>query len=167
MTVDLYSYRQDASVPAFPDDRPLFVFDGVCVLCSSGARWLMRHDDKRLFRFASAQSELGQALYRHYGVALDETYLLLDQGRLFDKSSGYLRMVDILRGWWLLFRLFHVIPRPVRDYFYDVIARNRYRWFGKTAYCQLIPEDLAKAMLSQLPTAAAKAPMGGQNTGSA
>jgi predicted DCC family thiol-disulfide oxidoreductase YuxK len=142
-----YSYRQDASVPSVPDDKPLFVFDGVCVLCSSGAGWLMRHDKQRLFRFTSAQSPLGQALYRHYGVALDETYLLLDKGQLFDKSAGYLRMIEILGGWWLFWKIFRLIPRRIRDYFYDVIARNRYKWFGKTEYCKLIPEDLARTLL--------------------
>ena len=141
------SYRQDALVPPFPDDRPLFVFDGVCVLCSSGAGWLMRHDKRRLFRFTSAQSPLGQALYRHYGVALDETYLLLDKGKLFDKSAGYLRMIEILGGWWLFCRIFRLIPRRIRDYFYDAVARNRYKWFGKTECCKLIPDDFAKTML--------------------
>jgi len=142
-----YSYRQDVSVPSFPDDKPLFVFDGVCILCSSGAAWLMRHDKRHLFRFTSAQSPLGEALYQHYSVALDETYLLLDKGRMFEKSDGYLRMAQILGRWWMVFRLFRLIPRGIRDYFYDIVARNRYKWFGKTDCCKLIPEDLAKTML--------------------
>jgi predicted DCC family thiol-disulfide oxidoreductase YuxK len=142
-----YSYRHDPSVPSFPDDKPLFIFDGVCVLCSSGAGWLMRHDQRHLFRFTSAQSPLGKALYRHYGASLDETYLLLDQGRLFDKSAGYLRMIEILGGWWLLLEIFRLIPRRIRDYFYDVVARNRYKWFGKTESCKLIPDDFVKTML--------------------
>jgi predicted DCC family thiol-disulfide oxidoreductase YuxK len=142
-----YSYRHDATVPAFPDDKPLFIFDGVCVMCSSGAAWLMRHDRRELFRFTSAQSALGQALYQHYGVALDETYLLLDQGRLFDKSDGYFRMAEILGGWWHALQAFRLIPRRIRDYIYDVIARNRYRWFGKTECCSLIPKHRAKSLL--------------------
>ena len=142
-----YSYRHDSAVPAFPDDKPLFIFDGVCVLCSSGAAWLMRHDKRELFRFTSAQSALGLALYQHYGVALDETYLLLDQGRLFGKSDGYFRMAAILGGRWQIMQVFRLIPRLIRDYVYDVIARNRYRWFGKTDYCSLIPEDRAKNLL--------------------
>lgn len=143
-----YSYRQDASVPAFPDDKPLFIFDGVCVLCSGGARWLMRHDKREVFRFAPAQSPLGQALYRHYGIAMDETYLLLAAGSVYGKSSGYLEMLRILGGWWRAWRVFALIPRALRDWAYDMVARNRYHWFGKTDYCALIPESLKARLLS-------------------
>jgi predicted DCC family thiol-disulfide oxidoreductase YuxK len=142
-----YSYRQDAKVPSFPDDRPLFVFDGVCVLCSSGAAWLMRHDKHQNFRYTSAQSPLGQSLYRHYGAGLDETYLLLDRGLLFEKSDGYLRMAGIVGGWCSFLRIFRLIPRRIRDALYDVIARHRYRWFGKTECCKLIPDSLRQSML--------------------
>jgi predicted DCC family thiol-disulfide oxidoreductase YuxK len=143
----LYGYRHDTAVPAFPDDKPLFVFDGVCVMCSSGAAWLMRHDKRQLFRFTSAQSRLGHSLFQHYRVPLDETYLLIHEGRLFGKSDGYLRMADILGGWWLVFRLFRLIPRRIRDHLYAIVARNRYQWFGRTECCRLIPEDCAKRML--------------------
>jgi predicted DCC family thiol-disulfide oxidoreductase YuxK len=142
-----YSYRQDGTVLAFPDDKPLFVFDGVCVMCSSGAAWLMRHDRHQRFRFASAQSALGESLYRHYGAALDETYLLLDRGRVLEKSDGYLRMAALLGGRWSFAKVFWLIPRPIRDGLYDLVARNRYKWFGKTACCQLIPADLRQRLL--------------------
>jgi predicted DCC family thiol-disulfide oxidoreductase YuxK len=142
-----YSYRQDGRVPPFPDDKPLFVFDGVCVLCSSGAAWVMRRDKRHRFRYTSAQSPLGQALYQHYGAALDETYLLLDDGRVFGKSDGYLRMAGILGGGWSLVRVFRLMPRSIRDVLYDVIARHRYEWFGKTDCCKLIPDDLRQSML--------------------
>ena len=142
-----YSYRHDPSVPAFPDDKPVFVFDGVCVLCSSGAAWLMRHDKKQVFRLAPAQSSLGTALYAHYRIDMDATYLLISNGRPYSKSSGYLHMCRIVGGWWRLFLVFGLIPRAARDWAYDLIARNRYRWFGKVEYCQLIPEDLKHTML--------------------
>jgi predicted DCC family thiol-disulfide oxidoreductase YuxK len=143
-----YSYRYDPAIPPFPDDKPVFIFDGVCVLCSGGAHWLMRHDKRGLFRFAPAQSPLGQALYRHYGVAMDETYLLLVDGSVYGKSSGYLEMLGILGGWWRGLNLLRVIPRALRDRAYDVVARNRYRWFGKTDYCSLIPPELKAKLLS-------------------
>jgi predicted DCC family thiol-disulfide oxidoreductase YuxK len=142
-----YSDRRDDRVPPFPDDKPLFIFDGVCVLCSSGAAWLMRRDKHRAFRYTSAQSPLGESLYQYYGAALDETYLLLDRGRIFDKSDGYLRMAGILGGWWSFTRVSRLIPRAIRDAVYDVIARNRYKWFGKTDCCKLIPDDLRPTLL--------------------
>jgi predicted DCC family thiol-disulfide oxidoreductase YuxK len=142
-----YSYRQDPAVPSFPDDKPVFVFDGVCVLCSGGAGWLMRHDKKRIFRLAPAQSPLGAALYAHYGIDWNETYLLVSDGLPYTKSRGYLHMCRIVGGWWRAVLVLWLIPRALRDWSYDVVARNRYRWFGKVAYCQLIPEDLRVTLL--------------------
>jgi predicted DCC family thiol-disulfide oxidoreductase YuxK len=142
-----YSYRADPAVPDFADDRPLFVFDGVCVLCSNGVRWLARHDRASRFRFATAQSALGAALYAQYGVAMDDTYLLLDQGCAYGKSDGYLRVAAILGGLWRLCLIAVLVPRALRDAAYDVVARHRYRWFGKTDYCALIPDDLKKRLL--------------------
>jgi predicted DCC family thiol-disulfide oxidoreductase YuxK len=151
-----YSCGGDPAVPALPDDRPVFVFDGVCVLCSGGAAWLMRHDKKRLFRMTTAQTPLGAALYVHYGIDWNETYLLVSSGLPYTKSSGYLHMCRVLGGWWRLFLVFGLIPRALRDWGYDIIARNRYRWFGKVEYCELIPGD-TRAMLLDSPAAGADA----------
>jgi predicted DCC family thiol-disulfide oxidoreductase YuxK len=143
-----YSYRRDPAVPDFADDRPLFIFDGVCVLCSSGVRWLIRRDPAGRFRFATAQSPLGRAIYAHYGIEMDETYLLLDQGRVYIKSDGYLRIASSLGGFYAaLAGLARLIPRALRDAVYDIVARHRYRWFGKTDYCRLIPPEMKERVL--------------------
>jgi predicted DCC family thiol-disulfide oxidoreductase YuxK len=142
-----YAYRDDPAVPTFPDDKPVFVFDGVCVLCSGGAAWLMRHDRGRRFRLASAQSLLGKALYAHYGLDWNATYLLISNGRPYIKSDGYLEMCRVIGGWWRLFLVLALIPRAVRDWGYDIVARHRYRWFGKVEYCQLIPEEMRVTLL--------------------
>ncbi|HWE75801.1 MAG TPA: DCC1-like thiol-disulfide oxidoreductase family protein [Stellaceae bacterium] len=143
-----YSYRDDPAVPKFPDDRPLFIFDGVCVLCSSGVRWLAMRDRDGRFRFATAQSSVGRAIYAHYGIDMDETYLLLDEGQLYGKSDGYLRVAAILGGFWRApGGLARIIPRALRDAAYDIVARHRYRWFGKTEYCGLIPPELKERLL--------------------
>jgi predicted DCC family thiol-disulfide oxidoreductase YuxK len=140
------SYRSDRNVPDFPDDKPLFVFDGHCVLCSTGASWLMKHAPGRV-RFASAQSPLGTAIFRHYGIDPDKTYLLLADGTASGESTGYLRLCSILGGPWQLLRLFALIPRPVRDWAYRIVARNRYRWFGKVDQCALLTEEQKAQML--------------------
>jgi len=142
-----FSYRRDPAVPDFPDDKPLFLFDGVCVLCSGGANWLMHHDRHDRFRFAPAQSSLGAALYRHYGLAMDDTYLLIEGGRGYGKSTGYLRMLDTLGSVWLALKVFHLVPRPGRDFVYDIVARNRYRWFGKVGYCDLLTPAMKAKLL--------------------
>ena len=143
-----YSYRTDPTAPAFPGDRPLFVFDGVCVLCSTGARWLIRHDRTEKFRFAAAQSDLGRALYAHYGIDFNDTYLLLAAGVPHVKSDGYLEVCRHLGGPWRLLLVLKLIPRPLRDAIYDLVARNRYRWFGTTEYCALLTEDVRTRVLT-------------------
>jgi predicted DCC family thiol-disulfide oxidoreductase YuxK len=141
------SYREDRAVPAFDDSRALFVFDGVCVLCSGGASWIMRHDSKVLVNLTPAQEALGQALYAHYGVAMDESYLLIADGSAYTASRGYLELCRILGGWWHILRITAVIPERLRDWLYAGIARNRYRWFGKVDYCALLtPEQRCRLL---------------------
>src|SRR4051812_17746410 len=90
------SYRDDPTVPAFDDRSALFVFDGVCVLCSGGASWVMRHDKEMRVNFAPAQEALGQALYSHYGIAMDDSYLLIVEGRAFTATRGYVELSKLL-----------------------------------------------------------------------
>jgi predicted DCC family thiol-disulfide oxidoreductase YuxK len=143
----VFSYRQDPAVPAFDDSRALFVFDGVCVLCSGGAGWIMRHDRKTRVHLTPAQGPLGQALYAHYGIAMNESYLLVAEGRAFSASRGYLELCRILGGWWHVLRVASIIPEYLRDRVYAVIARNRYRWFGTVEHCALLtPEQRARLL---------------------
>lgn len=136
-----YDFRNDPNVPPFDDSKALFVFDGVCVLCSGGASWLMRFDRKRRVNLTSAQGALGQSLYTHFGLVLDESYLLIDGGRAYKASGGYLQLCKVLGGPWHLLRILGLIPKVLRDWVYAQIARNRYRWFGKTDFCVLLTEE--------------------------
>ena len=126
-------------------DLPLFVFDGVCVLCSTGANFIMRHDPDGRVQFASAQSELGRAIYLRMGLAIDSSYLLIDRHGTHAKTDGYFQLARTLGGWFRLGLVFRVIPRFIRDWIYDRVAANRYRWFGKADYCALLrPEQQAR-----------------------
>jgi predicted DCC family thiol-disulfide oxidoreductase YuxK len=134
-----FSYRGDPAVPSFPDDRPIIVFDGNCVLCSRFAQFILRHDRDRRFRLLPAQTPLGIAIYVHYG--LDpinyETNLLIEDGRVWVKSEGTIRMFERLGFPWSLAALGRVFPQPIRDRAYNLIARNRLRWFGVREVCML------------------------------
>ncbi|MFN0047457.1 MAG: thiol-disulfide oxidoreductase DCC family protein [Sphingorhabdus sp.] len=143
----LYTYRNDPDVPPFDDSMALFVFDGVCVLCSGGASWLMKVDRKRRVNFTSAQGPLGQALYAHFGLQMDESYLLIDGGRAYTASAGYLQLCKVLGGPWHLLRVVSLFPSALRDWVYAHIARNRYRWFGKTNFCELLDEDQRQRLI--------------------
>ena len=136
-----YSYRSDPSVPPFPDDTALLVFDGVCVLCSATARFILKRDQARRFRFATAQSELGQALFRHYGLDAQtfETNLVLVEGRAYGKLDTVVVAGTQLGGVWRTLSLLRLLPRSVADWLYDGVARNRYRLFGRTEHCMMPP----------------------------
>jgi predicted DCC family thiol-disulfide oxidoreductase YuxK len=134
-----YSYRRDPGVPPFPDDRPIIIFDGHCALCSGWARFVLRQDRRKLFRLLPAQTPLGEALYQHYGLSTDdyETNILLEQGVASFKSTGSIRMARLLGFPWSMAVALTVIPRPARDALYQLVARNRLRWFGRREVCYL------------------------------
>jgi predicted DCC family thiol-disulfide oxidoreductase YuxK len=137
------SYRSDPAVPPFPDDKALVVFDGVCVLCSGFARFILQRDRDFAFRLTTAQSPLGQALYRHYGLDPDEfeSNLVLADGRAYAKLDTVTVLAKRLGGPWRALGLLRLIPRFLGDWIYDRIARNRYALFGRTEHCMLpLPE---------------------------
>ncbi len=142
-----FAYREDANVPSFDDGKALFVFDGVCVLCSGGVSWLMRVDRKRRVNFTSAQGPIGQALYAHFGMQIDESYLLIDNGRAYTASAGYLQLCKVLGGPWHILRISGLFPSFLRDWVYAKIARNRYRWFGKTELCGLLSDHQRQQLI--------------------
>jgi predicted DCC family thiol-disulfide oxidoreductase YuxK len=138
-----YGYRTDPAVPAFPDDKVLVVFDGVCVLCSGFARFILRRDRAFAFRMTTAQSPLGQALYRHYGLDTDEfeTNLVIADGRAYAKLDSVAVAGARLGGAWRTLALLRLLPRPLADWLYDRVARNRYALFGRTDSCMIPPPE--------------------------
>lgn len=142
-----YSYRSDPGVPGFDESRALFVFDGICVLCSGGASFLMRHDKDHRVNFTPVRSALGQALYAHYRIDPNETYLVVIEGSAYTASAGYLRLARKLGGIWHLLRAVAAIPESWRDRLYGAVARNRYRWFGTTEHCLLLTPEQRERLL--------------------
>jgi predicted DCC family thiol-disulfide oxidoreductase YuxK len=138
-----YSYRSDPAVPAFPDDKALVVFDGVCVLCSSFARFILKRDKSFAFRLATAQSPLGQAIYRHYGLDAQEfeSNLVLVEGRAYVKLDTVVVVAELLGGPWRALAVLRLLPRILGDLVYDRVARNRYALFGRTEHCMLPPPE--------------------------
>lgn len=145
-----YSYRDDPAVPDFPDDRPVIVFDGHCGFCSGWARFVLAHDQKGHFRLLTAQSPLGEALYRHYGLEIRdyETNLLLDGGRAFFKSEATIRMAEGMGLPWSLAGVVRVLPLSWRDRLYGVMARNRLRIAGRTEACMVPSPEQAGRFLA-------------------
>jgi predicted DCC family thiol-disulfide oxidoreductase YuxK len=136
---EAYSYRADPAVPPFPDDRPILIFDGKCVLCSSFAQFILRTDRHHRLRLMAAQTPLGTALYRHFELdpADYQTNILIEDGQAWLKSESSIRVFERLGFPWGLMSVVRLLPRPVRDWLYEIVARNRLRWFGMRESCFL------------------------------
>lgn len=119
------------------DVRPIVVFDAQCLLCSANARFILRHDRRRRFRLASMQSEAGAALYRRFGIdpADPETLILVCGDKALRDSDAVLAIYAGLGGLWRAAAALRLVPRALRDPVYRLVARNRYRLFGRSETC--------------------------------
>jgi predicted DCC family thiol-disulfide oxidoreductase YuxK len=119
----------------------IVVFDGICNICSGWVRFLQRHRIEPSFKLIPMQSQEGKLLLADYGVDPEDptTFLVLDQGRQFTQSDGAIHIIAALGGLWSLFEVARVIPKTWRDSLYRLLARNRYRWFGRRSTCYLPP----------------------------
>ncbi|MFL5772536.1 MAG: thiol-disulfide oxidoreductase DCC family protein [Flavisolibacter sp.] len=126
-------------------NHPIVLFDGVCNLCNASVNFLIRQDKKNVFRFATLQSETGKKLLgtHHPPNYLNHSFILIDRGKSYEKSSAALKLVNHLPWYWKTFKIFWIIPPFIRNFVYDFIARNRYRWFGRKDVC-MVPSPSLK-----------------------
>ena len=120
--------------------RPILFFDGVCHLCQASVQWVLRRDRKGLIRFASLQSKLAREVLRDKDLPNNpdpESVVLLYQGQIFTHSAAALKVAGLLGFPWSMLRVFQIVPGFILDALYRLIARNRYRWFGKSESCWL------------------------------
>jgi len=135
--------------PVYDERQPLIVFDGVCVLCSGFARTVVRFDREKRFRFTTAQSSLGQALYRKYGLRTDfyETNLVIIDGIAYQRLDSLIATADAM-GWpWRAARVLRILPLPLRDRLYRLIAQNRYALFGRKDSCEIPSGELRNRII--------------------
>ena len=120
-------------------NHPVVLFDGVCYFCNAVVNRLIRHDKKGVLRFAALQSAAGQRLLKQHNLAREDfdSFILIDGNRVFKRSAAALALYNKLGWQWKWTQIFRVVPRVLRDYLYDVFARNRYRWFGKKEQCMI------------------------------
>lgn len=119
--------------------KKIVLFDGVCNLCSGSVQFILKRDKKNQFLFGSLQGNYGQEMLRKYRLPANEfnSFMLIEEEKLYTKSSGALRMLKHLGGAWALLYVFIVVPKFIRDAVYNLVARNRYKWFGKKNECWL------------------------------
>lgn len=123
---------------------PTIVFDTDCVLCSGAVVFILRHERDAALTFVGAWSSEGERLAAAHGFTradLDETLLVITEGRALTRSEAGLAVAAHLRRPWRWLGLLRVVPRPIRDGIYSAIARRRYRWFGKSEDCAVAPPE--------------------------
>lgn len=128
---------------------PTILFDGVCNLCNGSVQFILRRDPQARLRFASLQSEAGRRLVTEQGLDPEvlNSVILIEDGKVYRESAAALRIARHMDGAWKLLRVLVLIPRPIRDAVYRLIARNRYRWFGKSETCWLPTPELRARFL--------------------
>ncbi len=133
------------------DKHPIILFDGVCNLCNGSVNFIIDRDPKQVFRFASLQSPLGQEMVTRFGFSPTElsSLILVDGQTAHRRSSAALRIASRLTFPWNCLVVGLIVPRFLRDFVYNVIAKNRYRWFGKTETCRLPTPDRLHRFLDQ------------------
>ena len=131
-----------------PKGKKIILFDGVCNLCDISVNYVIKHDKNDLFRFVSLQSDLGQVILKHIGINpihIDSIILYEPEVAYYYKSSAALEIAKELKGIFTLATLFQIVPTGIRDFIYDFVAENRYKWYGKKEACLVpSPELLAK-----------------------
>lgn len=132
------------------NDTAIILFDGVCNLCNASVQFIIQHDKKNHFKFASIQSEAGQKLLKKYSIdtSATDSIVLIENNRTYVKSTATLRIAKHLNGLYPLLYGFIIVPAFIRNGIYDLIAKNRYKWFGKKEACMIPSEELrSKFML--------------------
>jgi predicted DCC family thiol-disulfide oxidoreductase YuxK len=150
------------SPPPAPETRAIVLFDGVCNLCNGAVNFIIERDPDGRFAFAALQSEAGRSLLAAHGRRFDgqpQTIYLVEDGRLYDRSAAALRIARGLRGAWRAAWALILVPRPLRDLAYRLVARNRYRWFGRTEACRRPTPELRARFLESTDGSAIRAPI--------
>lgn len=132
------------------NNEKILLFDGVCNLCSNLVLFIIKKDPKSQFKFTALQSEMGKLLLKKYILESNNlnTVVYIKGENYFLKSTAILNIVKDLGGYWKLFYVFILIPKFLRDFIYDLIAKSRYRIFGKKESCMIPSPEINQRFYS-------------------
>lgn len=133
-----------------PKDKHIILFDGVCNLCNSSVNSVIDKDKNDLYRFTSLQEEVGQEIQKYLGINtidLDSIILYIPEEAYYTKSDAALKVLSSFGGLWKVVNIFYIIPKPIRNFVYDFVARNRYKWYGKSDNCRIPTPELKSKFL--------------------
>ncbi|MBP9191819.1 MAG: thiol-disulfide oxidoreductase DCC family protein [Ignavibacteria bacterium] len=127
----------------------IILFDGVCNLCNSSVNFIIDHDKNNVFKFASLQSDAGQEILKKQNLNTKDfdSIIFYDNGSIYTQSSAVLRIVKYFPGLWKYLYAFIIVPPFMRNFLYNIIAVNRYKWFGKKDSCRIPTPELKSKFL--------------------
>lgn len=127
----------------------VLLFDGICNLCNSTVQFTIKRDPKGKLKFAALQSESGQALLKEFSLATDhfDSFVFIKEEKYFIKSTAVLHVLKELGGIWKLFYILIYLPAPFRDFVYDLVAKSRYKIFGKRDQCMIPSAEIEERFL--------------------
>ena len=130
-------------------DKPIILFDGVCNFCNAMVNFIIRQDKKNIFLFATLQSNSGKKLLEQYTInwQRSDSFVIIENGRAYQKSNAALKLYNKLPWYWKWMQFFWIVPKFIRDGLYNLIAKNRYKWFGKKEECMLPSAEMRKKFL--------------------
>ncbi|WP_022953894.1 thiol-disulfide oxidoreductase DCC family protein [Leucothrix mucor] len=128
----------------------IVVFDGICNFCNSSVNFIIARDPEGKFSFAPMQGEAAKMLMKQHGIDNPDldTFLLIKNGKLYQRTDAGLEIAKDLTGYWKYCRVFLILPAPLRDIFYRLLAKNRYRIFGKREVCMVPTPDVRERFLN-------------------
>lgn len=128
--------------------HPIILFDGVCDLCNRAVQFVIRHDRRGIFHFASLQSHTAKKLIpEHLLKSGFDSFILIEEGKIYTQSTAALKTAYRLDGMIKLLYGFIIVPAFIRNAIYNLIARNRYKWFGKRQECMIPSPDIRSRFL--------------------
>ncbi len=131
------------------NNKFIILFDGVCNLCNSSVNFIIKHDTKEQFLFASLQSDAAKEILLQFSTKklIQDSIILIDGKNIYEKSSAALQISKHLNDGYKVLYSFIIIPKFIRDWVYDIIAKNRYKWFGKKEKCMIPTSEIKNRFL--------------------
>jgi len=129
--------------------HPILLFDGVCNLCNGFVQFVIERDQEGLFKFAALQSDVGKNVLQHINLSTDDlsTAILIEDEKIYTQSTVGLKMIKKMNVWYRFLYFLIVLPKPFRDFFYRILAKNRYKWFGEKENCMIPSPELQSRFL--------------------
>lgn len=132
------------------EQYPIIFFDGICNFCNGAVNFVIRNERKCEIKFATLQSDIATQLLNKYGIPKGgyQSFFFLENGKVYTSSTAAIKVCRYLKGLWPLMIGFIIVPRFIRDGIYNVISKNRYRWFGKKETCMIPSPELKSKFLN-------------------